>query len=161
MFLLRVSNFEFRIFPHMSTSRRTRAREVAMQMLYQRDLNPDASVDLVRSMIAEELNERPLQEFAWSLFSGVVEWRTQIDRHLEELAANWQLSRMAPTDRNILRLGAFELLHTETPHRVVIDEAIEMAKKFGSMQSFQFVNGILDRLIPADKRAVNSVDTTE
>ncbi len=145
----------------MSTSRRTRAREVAMQMLYQRDLNPDASVDLVRSMIAEELNERPLQEFAWSLFSGVVEWRTQIDRHLEELAANWQLSRMAPTDRNILRLGAFELLHTETPHRVVIDEAIEMAKKFGSMQSFQFVNGILDRLIPADKRAVNSVDTTE
>jgi N utilization substance protein B len=134
----------------MSTSRRTRAREVAMQMLYQRDLNPDASVDLVRSMIAEEINERPLQEFALSLFIGVVEWRTQIDQHLEELAANWQLSRMAPTDRNILRLGAFELLHTETPHRVVIDEAIEMAKKFGSMQSFQFVNGILDRLIPAE-----------
>jgi N utilization substance protein B len=142
----------------MSTSRRTRAREVAMQMLYQRDLNPDASVDLVRSMIAEEINERPLQEFALSLFIGVVEWRTQIDQHLEELAANWQLSRMAPTDRNILRLGAFELLHTETPHRVVIDEAIEMAKKFGSMQSFQFVNGILDRLIPSEKRNVSSSD---
>jgi N utilization substance protein B len=109
-------------------------------------------------MIAEEINERPLQEFALSLFIGVVEWRTQIDQHLEELAANWQLSRMAPTDRNILRLGAFELLHTETPHRVVIDEAIEMAKKFGSMQSFQFVNGILDRLIPSEKRNVSSSD---
>jgi N utilization substance protein B len=59
---------------------------------------------------------------------------------------------MAPTDRNILRLGAYELLHTDTPHRVVIDEAVEMAKKFGSTQSFQFVNGILDRLIPAEKR---------
>lgn len=145
----------------MTTSRRTRAREVAMQMLYQRDLNPDASIEVIRGMIAEELHERPLQEFTWSLFSGVLEWRTQIDRHLEELAANWQLSRMAPTDRNILRLGAFELLHTETPHRVVIDEAIEMAKKFGSVQSFQFVNGILDRLIPTDKRDANSAEISE
>ena len=85
--------------------------------------------------------------------AGTVEWKAQLDRQIEEIAANWQLSRMAPTDRNILRLGAFELLHTETPHRVAIDEAIEMAKKFGSMQSFQFVNGILDRLIPAEKRS--------
>ena len=145
----------------MTTSRRTRAREVAMQMLYQRDLNPDASADSVRSMIAEELREAPLQEFAWSLFSGVMEWRNQIDRNLEEVAANWQLSRMAPTDRNIIRLGAFELLHTETPHRVVIDEAIEMAKKFGSTQSFQFVNGILDRLIPADKRIAPATVASE
>ena len=145
----------------MTTSRRTRAREVAMQMLYQRDLNPDASIEVIRGMIAEELHERPLQEFTWSLFSGVLEWRTQIDRHLEELAANWQLSRMAPTDRNILRLGAFELLHTETPHRVVIDEAIEMAKKFGSVQSFQFVTGILDRLIPTDKRDANNAEISE
>ncbi len=132
-----------------------------MQMLYQRDLNPDASADSVRSMIAEELREAPLQEFAWSLFSGVMEWRNQIDRNLEEVAANWQLSRMAPTDRNIIRLGAYELLHTETPHRVVIDEAIEMAKKFGSTQSFQFVNGILDRLIPADKRIAPATVASE
>lgn len=127
-----------------------------MQMLYQKDLNPDASVDLIRSMIADELKDRSLQEFAWTLFCGTSEWRTQIDRHLEELADNWQLSRMAPTDRNILRLGAYELLHTETPHRVVIDEAIEIAKKYGSTQSFQFVNGILDRLIPAEKRTTNT-----
>ena len=145
----------------MSTSRRTRAREVAMQMLYQRDLNPDAKIDIVRSMIAEELREPPLQEFAWSLFSGVLEWRAQIDQHIEETAANWELSRMAPTDRNILRLGAFELLHTETPHRVVIDEAIEMAKKFGSVQSSQFVNGILDRLIPTEKRSETSTEAAD
>jgi transcription antitermination protein NusB len=136
----------------MSTSRRTRARELAMQMLYQRDLNPDVSADTVRSMIAEEVREVALQQFAWDLFSGAMEWRSQIDRLIEEIAANWQLSRMAPTDRNILRLGVFELLHTDTPHRVVIDEAIEMAKRFGSTQSFQFVNGILDRLVPPEKR---------
>ena len=136
----------------MSTSRRTRAREVAMQMLYQRDLNPDVSADTVRSMIAEEVREPVLQQFAWDLFAGAMEWRSQIDRSIEEIAANWQLSRMAPTDRNILRLGVFELLHTDTPHRVVIDEAIEMAKRFGSTQSFQFVNGILDRLVPPEKR---------
>ena len=136
----------------MPTSRRTRAREVAMQMLYQRDLNPDVSADTVRSMIAEEVREPVLQQFAWDLFAGAMEWRSQIDRSIEEIAANWQLSRMAPTDRNILRLGVFELLHTDTPHRVVIDEAIEMAKRFGSTQSFQFVNGILDRLVPPEKR---------
>ena len=116
---------------------------------------------VLRSMIAEELREPPLQEFAWSLFSGVLEWRAQIDRHIEETAANWELSRMAPTDRNILRLGAFELLHTETPHRVVIDEAIEMAKKFGSVQSSQFVNGILDRLIPTEKRSETSTEAAD
>ncbi len=142
----------------MSTSRRSRAREVAMQMLYQRDLNPDVSADTVRGMIAEELREPHLREFAWSLFAGTVEWKAQIDQHIEETAANWQLSRMAPTDRNILRLGVFELLHTETPHRVVIDEAIEMAKKFGSIQSFQFVNGILDRLIPAERHNAPETD---
>ena len=59
---------------------------------------------------------------------------------------------MAPTDRNAIRLGVFELLYTDTPPRVVIDEALELAKRFGGAQSSSFVNGILDRLIPAEKR---------
>jgi N utilization substance protein B len=59
---------------------------------------------------------------------------------------------MAPTDRNVLRLGAFELLQTDTPYQVVLDEAIDLARKFGTAQSPQFVNGILDRLIPEAKR---------
>ena len=67
-------------------------------------------------------------------------------------AENWTMARMAPTDRNALRLGAFELLFTETPHRVVIDETIELARRFGTAQSPQFVNGILDKLIPPEKR---------
>ncbi len=68
---------------------------------------------------------------------------------------------MAPTDRNALRLGAYELLFTDTPHRVVIDETIELARRFGAAQSPQFVNGILDRLIPPEKRASESAQPQE
>ena len=75
-----------------------------------------------------------------------------LDARISAAAENWTLARMAPTDRNALRLGAYELLFTNTPHRVVIDETIELARRFGTAQSPQFVNGILDRLIPPEKR---------
>ena len=133
-------------------SRRSRARELALQMLYQKDLNPEVAADVVRAMIRERIRDAGLQQFAWTLFAGVVECRNQIDERIQESAQNWTVSRMAPTDRNILRLGAFELLYTETPAGAVIDEAVELAKRFGSAQSSQFVNGVLDRMIPAEKR---------
>jgi len=122
-------------------------------MLYQRDLNPDVPVDAVRAMIQESLKDEELSRFAWSLFAGVVELRAALDQHIEGAAANWSLSRMAPTDRNVIRLGLFELLHTSTPHRVVIDEALELAKTYGGAQSSSFVNGVLDRLVPEAKRS--------
>lgn len=133
-------------------SRRSRARELALQMLYQTDLNPEVPADVVRAMIRERIRDAGLQQFAWSLFAGVMECRNQIDERIQETAQNWTMSRMAPTDRNILRLGAFELLYTDTPAGAIIDEAIELAKRFGSAQSSQFVNGILDRMIPEEKR---------
>ena len=129
-------------------ARRRQARRVALQMLYQQDLNPDIDPGTVRAMIDNQLQDEALREFAWILFGGVMEWKRTLDEEIEATAENWSLSRMAPTDRNVLRLGSFELLHTDTPHRVVIDEAIELAKQFGTAQSSQFVNGILDRLIP-------------
>ena len=133
-------------------SRRSRARELALQMLYQKDLNPEVPADVVRAMIRERIRDAGLQQFAWSLFAGVMECRNQIDERIQETAENWTMGRMAPTDRNILRLGAFELLYTDTPAGAIIDEAIELAKRFGSAQSSQFVNGILDRMIPEEKR---------
>src|SRR5947207_1193165 len=133
------------------TARRSRAREMALQMLYQQDLNPDVPADTVRELIVERLNDESLARFAWSLFAGVMESRPALDAKIEATAANWSLKRMAPTDRNVLRLGAFELLHTDTPPRVVVDEALELAKKYGTAQSSQFVNGILDRLMPAGR----------
>ncbi|HBH51471.1 MAG TPA: transcription antitermination factor NusB [Planctomycetaceae bacterium] len=129
-------------------TRRTRARETALQMLYQHDLNPGLPDELVREQVLERLEDEELSRFAWSLYRGVIDNRTTVDAAIEKVAANWSLRRMAPTDRNVLRLGAFELQKTETPPRVIIDEAIEMARKYGSAQSPPFVNGILDRLIP-------------
>ena len=85
--------------------------------------------------------------FAEQLLAGVREHREQLDQRFAEIAENWSLERMAPTDRNVLRLGAFEILHTDTPKRVAINEAVELAKRFGAEQSGQFVNGLLDRLM--------------
>ena len=130
------------------SSRRTKAREITLQMLYQLDLNPDVPGQTVLEQVQERLTDEPSAKFGWQLYVGVLENRKELDSRIEAIAANWSLKRMAPTDRNVLRLGAFELLFTETPPRVVIDEALELAKRFGSSQSAQFVNGILDRLIP-------------
>jgi N utilization substance protein B len=134
------------------SSRRHKAREVTLQMLYQQDLNPDATSDEIREQVQEALADEPLSRFAWSLFSGVMESRKVIDQKIDSVAANWSVSRMPATDRNVIRLGAFELLYTETPPGAVIDEALELAKSFGGANSVSFVNGILDRLIPDEKR---------
>jgi N utilization substance protein B len=82
-----------------------------------------------------------------ALVLGVLRNRHELDALLESKADNWSLGRMAATDRNVLRLGAFEIRYADTPDRVAIDEAVELAKRFGSAQSSQFVNGILDKLI--------------
>ena len=120
-------------------------------MLYQLDLNPDVPPLTILDQLRDRLPDESLREFAWKLFTGVVEYRAQLDARIEGIAANWSLKRMAPTDRNVLRLGAFEILYGETPPRVAVDEAVEMAKKYGSSQSAQFVNGILDRLMPGGR----------
>ena len=134
------------------TASRTKAREVAFQMLYQVDVNPDVEREAVYAMIGEQIRSEPLRGFAWELFSGVMRFRSMLDQCIEAIAENWALKRMAPTDRNVLRLGAYELMHTDTPYQVVIDEAIEVAKRFGSANSAQFVNGILDQLVPGQNR---------
>lgn len=143
------------------TARRSRAREMALQMLFQQDLNPDVPADTVRELIVDRLRDESLARFAWSLFGGVMESRPALDSKIEAIAANWSLKRMAPTDRNVLRLGAFELLYTDTPPRVVIDEALELAKRYGTAQSSQFVNGILDRLIPGGGKKPEEPPTVE
>jgi N utilization substance protein B len=130
-------------------TRRSRAREVAFQVLYQDDLNPRNDPAASDRMIEARLRVEDLVTFARELVSGVRRNRAAIDARLEAVAANWSLKRMAATDRNVLRLGAYELLHTDTPPRVVVDEAVELSKRFGSAQSSQFVNGILDKVMHA------------
>ena len=127
--------------------RRSQAREVAFQVLYQDDLNPRGNPAEGDRFIERRLRADDMIAFARELVAGVRKNRAELDTRLEEIAANWSLKRMAATDRNVLRLGAYELLHCDTPGRVAIDEAVELAKRFGSAQSPQFVNGILDKIM--------------
>lgn len=132
--------------------RRSRAREVALQALFQQDMNPHDSQDQLAPFLASRLQDEELRDFAKSLVLGVLRNQEELDALLESKADNWSLSRMAATDRSVLRLGAFEIRYAETPERVAIDEAVELAKRFGSAQSSQFVNGILDKLIIRDEQ---------
>ncbi len=128
-------------------SRRSRAREVAFQLLYRDDLNPPDDVASGDALLKRRLGAEDLVEFARGLVEGVRCHREDLDVLIGRAASNWSLERMAATERNVLRLGAYEILHSDTPDRVAIDEAVELAKRFGSAQSPQFVNGILDRLM--------------
>lgn len=131
---------------------RSKARELVVQMLYQTDLNSDVDGKMVKEMIFERLNDTDLADFGWSLFAGAWDKREELDKKIVEVAQNWKLSRMAPTDRNVLRMGAYELFHTNTPSKVAVDEAVKVAKKFGGPNSPSFVNGILDKLIPENAK---------
>ena len=127
--------------------RRSRARQVVLQLLYEDDLNPRRNMAASDLFLRRRLRDDPeLVEFARTLVSGVRRNRPELDRVIEEKSDNWTLERMAVTDRNVLRLGAYEILHEDTPGRVAINEAVELAKRFGARQSAQFVNGVLDRL---------------
>ena len=129
-------------------ARRSRAREVALQLLFQRDQNPTGMPRAaVEKVAADRLNDdKALSAYCLELFDGVVKNLPEIDPKLSATATNWRLHRMLAVDRNVLRLGAFELLHdpAREPVPVVINEAIELARRYGSKDSPAFVNGILD-----------------
>src|SRR5690242_1233922 len=106
-------------------SRRSRAREVALQVLFQDDLNPGSNPAVADEFLRARLQEPNLVTFGQSLVAGVRRNRAELDELLNRLAENWSLQRMATTDRNILRLGAYEILYADTPARVAINEAVE------------------------------------
>ncbi len=133
-------------------SRRSRAREVALQSLYQLDLAGETApgADRLASLHRfhrGRLKSGPLVAFADSLVEGVLAQREPLDAAIDSRSDNWRLSRMAATDRTVLRIAAFELAHTDTPPAVVADEAIELARRYGGEHSPRFVAGILGRLV--------------
>ena len=130
-------------------TRRSRGREVALQVLYQIEQNPGMPVAEVHQFINRRtLGEQKLAEFTAGLIAGVRENQPRIDAMIQEVAENWRLDRMAAIDRNILRLGAYEVLFCpEVPPKVAINEALELAKRYSTSQSSRFVNGILDRVL--------------
>lgn len=118
-----------------------------MQVLYQDDLNERVNPGAADEFLARRLGRDDLIEFARSLVSGVRRNREELDALLAAAAENWSLSRMAAADRNILRIAAFEMVYTTTPRAAIINEAVELAKRYGSAQSAAFANGVLDRLL--------------
>lgn len=135
--------------------RRSRAREVALQLLFQLDQNRKPMPDLAVTAFATERIPRDPKSaaFCLELFAGVKAHRDAIDAVLTATAENWRLARMLPSDRNVLRLCAYELLHAPNPEPVpvLINEAVELARRFGTADSPAFVNGILDRVAKARK----------
>jgi N utilization substance protein B len=128
-------------------ARRSRAREVALQLLFQRDHNSTVDRTAVERFVRDRLRDPDVEPFCLGLYDGVVTHGAEIDKRLAEAAENWRLPRMAAVDRNVLRLGSYELLYsTETPSAVVLDEAINLARRYGAADSPAFVNGVLDKL---------------
>lgn len=145
---------------------RSRAREVTLQLLFQRDHNPGVDRNALERFVQDRLADPSLQSFCRSLYDGVVGHAEEIDDRLTQAAENWRLPRMAGVDRNVLRLGAFELIFSsETPAGVALNEAIELARRFGSADSPAFVNGVLDQirrsLAPPTQAAPDHTDDSD
>ena len=123
---------------------RRHSRECALQMLFQRDLTGDPVVEITRNFWEGKTESEDIREFAEALLSGTVGKLDRIDPIIKNQTEHWRLERMAAVDRNILRLAVYEMLEGATPPAVVINEAIEIARRFSTDESTQFVNGILD-----------------
>jgi N utilization substance protein B len=123
---------------------RRKGRELAVQMLYQWDVGGQPVSKVLESFW--QLGEQPesARSFARRLVEGTVGCIDEIDALISAQAEHWRMERMATVDRNVLRLAVYELLHEDTPQKVVINEALEITKKFSSPEAVQFVNGILD-----------------
>jgi len=127
--------------------RRTKARECAFQILYQWQISGEPMDDVLRSFWRIRSGTAQMQAMAERLALGARACVERLDEAIAASAANWRLDRIAPVDRTILRLGTYELIaERETPHAVVLDEAVELAKRFGEADSPAFVNGVLDAI---------------
>lgn len=127
---------------------RRKARELTLQMLFQHDMSGNSPEMVITTF--EDLHKvrSNIRDFAVRVFEGTVENLDKIDDMITQQAENWRLSRMAVVDRNIIRMSIYEFLYeNDTPKLVIIDEAIEIAKKFGTSKSPQFINGVLDGIL--------------
>jgi len=126
---------------------RTIARELAIQALYQVDLRGDEIIDEINIQYQKSIVKHEIYDFAMSLITGCRSYIKDIDEKISSVTEHWELHRMAIIDKNILRLGVYELLYRDDiPPKVSINEAIDLAKKFSTKSSGTFVNGILDKI---------------
>lgn len=132
--------------------KRTYGRELALQLLYQTEIQgvSDSNVESFWEQIEEDKGSAINHEtrvFAMAIYKGVRTNADELDKEIIKVSEHWDLDRMAVIDRNLLRIGVYELLHEQsTPGKVIINEAIELAKRFGDPESSKFINGILDKI---------------
>lgn len=129
--------------------KRTRSRQLALQLLYKLDITEELPGDPLPDLLLGEQNEQDpaIEQFALELVNGIRKQRQVLDRKIAQYAKNWELKRMSVVDRNILRQACYELLFCpEIPPKVSINEAIDLAKRFSGDESGKFVNGILDKI---------------
>lgn len=149
---------------------RRKARESALQMLFAADVAKTSPERLARDYwneLGEPDMDEPTQEFATRLAVGALDNLDVIDERIRSRAEHWRIPRMAIVDRNVLRLAVYEFLFEATPHTVVINEALEIARRFSTFEATQFINGILDGIKndleknPVSKPAGNDDETHE
>ena len=124
---------------------RRKARELTLQMLFQWEVGHHSPEHVLSTFLAKQKIDTDVGSFARALFEGAVREAPELDRLVRAHAEHWRLERMAAVDRNVLRVALYELLHyPETPPAVVINEALEIARRFSGEDSVEFVNGVLD-----------------
>jgi len=127
--------------------KRTKAREIVLQFLYQQDIRKDDWLSNIADFELLNEVEDDVAPFAIALMKGTLENISTLDDLIAKSAQNWQIKRMSAVDRNVLRLATYELIHeSDIPIKVSINEAINLAKKYGDEESGKFVNGILDKI---------------
>lgn len=125
--------------------KRRKARESTLQILFQLEFNDTGLENILESFWKEKKASEEIKEYSRWLVEGIMSCREEIDQLIQSVAENWRIDRMALVDRNVLRIAVFELLYEEKiAPAIVIDEAIEISKKYSSEESATFVNGILD-----------------
>jgi transcription antitermination protein NusB len=133
--------------PKQGIIRRSRARELAMQILFLWDSHGQQDLEMAQHILADAKTEGRIERTALAMASAAWEQRETTDRWIERIAPQWPIARQTPVDRNILRLSVWETTNSRTPVLVIIDEAIKLAETYSSTQSVAFINGVLDAIV--------------
>jgi N utilization substance protein B len=124
----------------------THAREAVIQTLYAKEMGNDRATEQFREILEEKKIKGKKAEFAKKLLTGILQNIDKIDTILKEHLIDWDFERLDKVDKQILRVGIYEILYTDTPYQIVIDEAVKIAKNFSEDKAKSFINGILDRI---------------
>jgi len=124
----------------------THAREAVIQTLYAKEMGNDKAIEQFDEILKEKKVKGPKAEFAKKLLNGVIEHLDEIDKIIKDHLIDWDFDRLDKVDKQILRLGVYEIKYTDTPFQIAIDEAVKIAKNFSEDKAKSFINGILDRV---------------